>query len=36
MLAYSARKNGANGAAAYTVWMPEMSSDSPSVRPNGA
>lgn len=36
MLAYSARKNKANGPAAYSTLNPETSSDSPSVRSNGA
>lgn len=36
MLAYSARKNRANGPAAYSTLKPETSSDSPSVRSNGA
>lgn len=36
MLAYSARKNNANGPAAYSTLKPETSSDSPSVRSNGA
>lgn len=36
MLAYSARKNSANGPAAYSTLNPETSSDSPSVRSNGA
>lgn len=36
MLAYSARKNMANGPAAYSTLNPETSSDSPSVRSNGA
>lgn len=36
MLAYSARKNKANGPAAYSTLKPETSSDSPSVRSNGA
>lgn len=36
MLAYSARKNRANGPAAYSTLNPETSSDSPSVRSNGA
>lgn len=36
MLAYSARKNNANGPAAYSTLNPETSSDSPSVRSNGA
>lgn len=35
MLAYSARKNRANGPAAYTMLKTVMSSDSPSVRSNG-
>lgn len=36
MFAYSARKNKANGPAAYSTLKPETSSDSPSVRSNGA
>lgn len=36
MLEYSARKNNANGPAAYSTLKPETSSDSPSVRSNGA
>lgn len=36
MLAYSARKNNANGPAAYSTLKPETNSDSPSVRSNGA
>lgn len=36
MLAYSAMKNRANGPAAYSTLKPETSSDSPSVRSNGA
>lgn len=36
MLAYSARKNRANGPAAYSTLNPETNSDSPSVRSNGA
>ena len=36
MLAYSARKNRANGPAAYSTLNPETSSDSPSVRSKGA
>ena len=36
MFAYSARKNRANGPAAYSTLNPETSSDSPSVRSNGA
>lgn len=36
MLAYSARKNRTNGPAAYSTLNPETSSDSPSVRSNGA
>ena len=36
MLAYSAKKNMANGPAAYSTLNPETSSDSPSVRSNGA
>lgn len=36
MLAYSARKNKANGPPAYSTLKPETSSDSPSVRSKGA
>lgn len=36
MFAYSARKNRANGPAAYSTLNPETNSDSPSVRSNGA
>lgn len=36
ILAYSARKNRANGPAAYSTLNPETNSDSPSVRSNGA
>jgi len=36
MLAYSARKNRANGPAAYSTLNPDTSSDSPSVRSKGA
>lgn len=36
MLAYSARKNSAKGPPAYSTLNPETSSDSPSVRSNGA
>lgn len=36
MLAYSARKKRANGPPAYSTLKPETSSDSPSVRSNGA
>lgn len=36
MFAYSARKNNANGPAAYSTLKPDTSSDSPSVRSNGA
>lgn len=36
MLAYSARKKRANGPPAYSTLNPETSSDSPSVRSNGA
>lgn len=36
MLAYSARKNSANGPAAYSTLNPDTSSDSPSVKSNGA
>ena len=36
MFAYSARKNRANGPAAYSTLNPETSSDSPSVRSKGA
>lgn len=35
MFAYSARKNRANGPAAYSTLKPETSSDSPSVRSKG-
>lgn len=35
-MAYSARKNSAKGPAAYSTLNPETSSDSPSVRSNGA
>ena len=35
MLAYSARKNKANGPPAYSTLKPETSSDSPSVKSNG-
>lgn len=36
MFAYSARKNKANGPAAYSTLKPDTNSDSPSVRSNGA
>lgn len=36
MLAYSAKKNRANGPPAYSTLNPETSSDSPSVRSKGA
>lgn len=36
MFAYSAIKNRANGPAAYSTLKPDTSSDSPSVRSNGA
>lgn len=36
MLAYSAMKNRANGPPAYSTLKPDTSSDSPSVRSNGA
>lgn len=36
MLVYSAIKNSANGPAAYSTLNPDTSSDSPSVRSNGA
>lgn len=36
MLVYSARKNRANGPAAYSTLKPETSSDSPSARSKGA
>lgn len=36
ILAYSARKNSAKGPPAYSTLKPETSSDSPSVRSNGA
>lgn len=36
MLMYSAMKNIANGPAAYSTLKPDTSSDSPSVRSNGA
>lgn len=36
IFAYSARKNRANGPAAYSTLKPETSSDSPSVKSNGA
>lgn len=35
-MAYSARKNSAKGPPAYSTLKPETSSDSPSVRSNGA
>lgn len=36
ILAYSAKKNRANGPPAYSTLNPDTSSDSPSVRSNGA
>lgn len=36
MLAYSARKKSAKGPPAYSTLNPETSSDSPSVKSNGA
>ena len=36
IFAYSAKKNRANGPAAYSTLNPDTSSDSPSVRSNGA
>lgn len=36
MFEYSAKKNKANGPAAYSMLKPDTSSDSPSVRSNGA
>lgn len=36
MFIYSAIKNKANEPAAYSILKPETSSDSPSVRSNGA
>lgn len=36
ILAYSARKNRANGPPAYSTLKPETSSDSPSVKSKGA
>lgn len=36
MFAYSAKKNNAKGPPAYSTLNPETSSDSPSVRSNGA
>lgn len=36
ILAYSAKKNSANGPAAYSTLNPETNSDSPSVRSKGA
>lgn len=36
ILAYSAKKNRAKGPAAYSTLNPDTSSDSPSVRSNGA
>lgn len=36
MLAYSARKNRANGPPAYSTLNPDTNSDSPSVRSKGA
>ena len=35
-MAYSAKKNRANGPPAYSTLKPETSSDSPSVRSKGA
>lgn len=35
-MAYSARKNNANGPPAYSTLKPDTSSDSPSVRSKGA
>lgn len=35
-MAYSARKNKANGPPAYSTLKPETNSDSPSVRSKGA
>lgn len=36
ILAYSARKNRANGPPAYSTLNPDTSSDSPSVKSKGA
>lgn len=36
MLAYSAKKNRANGPPAYSTLKPDTNSDSPSVRSKGA
>ncbi|MEG1916030.1 MAG: hypothetical protein RR061_05050 [Muribaculaceae bacterium] len=36
ILAYSAKKNNANGPPAYSTLKPETSSDSPSVKSKGA
>lgn len=36
MLEYSARKNNAKGPPAYSTLNPDTSSDSPSVKSNGA
>lgn len=36
ILAYSARKNRANGPPAYSTLKPETNSDSPSVKSKGA
>ena len=36
MLAYSAKKNRANGPPAYSTLNPDTNSDSPSVRSKGA
>lgn len=36
IFAYSARKNSAKGPPAYSTLKPETSSDSPSVKSNGA
>lgn len=36
ILVYSAMKNSAKGPAAYSTLNPDTSSDSPSVRSNGA
>ena len=36
MFVYSAMKNRANGPVAYSTLKPDTSSDSPSVRSNGA
>ena len=36
MLAYSVRKNTANGAPEYSTWKPATISDSPSATSNGA